>query len=436
MICLRPVPLRGSRCVWASLCLVLVVWQEVAVAQKSLPDTSGVQDAPSLLPTGVLRLNYFEEPRGYHGDEPGDSFGGTIQVKWQRVFSDYFSARFEARQVRPNFGRARNKVLEAYGSWRFDDSELRIGKQIIAWGRADGVNPTDNLSPRDYAVPLPFDADQRFGVTGARLDAYLSDAHTLMLFMGPFFQPSKLELPKITGVRFIEERPSARFGDPTVAIKLDRTGDDIDWSVSYLSSFNLLPASKGVAEGNGDVLVTQRYPKINVLGVDVARNYGRFGIRAEAAYFSPGSNYDQSRMHPMFYWVLGADRTFLENLNVNLQLVGRRISGYTDPEAEPDLTLRKIAIQNAITLEQQKRTSLGITSRISEKWWNDTLTAELYLHVNLQRTNYYFRPSVSYAFADNVKATLGVEFYGGEEDTPFGRQKGKNGVFSELRFSF
>ena len=138
----------------------------------------------------------------------------------------------------------------------------------------------------------------------------------------------------------------------------------------------------------------------------------------------------------MYYWVLGADRTFFENLNVNLQLVGRRVSGYSDPEAEADLTLRKVAIQNAITLEQQKRTSLGITSRISEKWWNDTLTAELYLHVNLQRTNYYFRPSVSYAFADNVKATLGVEFYGGEEDTPFGRQKGKNGVFSELRFSF
>jgi hypothetical protein len=72
---------------------------------------------------------------------------------------------------------------------------LRIGEQIIAWGRADGINPTDNLTPRDFVVLLPPEEDQRFGTTAIKLDTYLSQELTFTAFASSFFEPAKFPLP-------------------------------------------------------------------------------------------------------------------------------------------------------------------------------------------------------------------------------------------------
>ena len=39
---------------------------------------------------------------------------------------------------------------EAYVLWYPSWGELKVGKQIHAWGSVDGNNPTDNLNPYDY----------------------------------------------------------------------------------------------------------------------------------------------------------------------------------------------------------------------------------------------------------------------------------------------
>ena len=42
------------------------------------------------------------------------------------------------------------QLREAYLTWFPSWGEVKIGKQIHAWGVADGNNPTDNLNPYDY----------------------------------------------------------------------------------------------------------------------------------------------------------------------------------------------------------------------------------------------------------------------------------------------
>jgi hypothetical protein len=134
--------------------------------------------------------------------------------------------------------------------------------------------------------------------------------------------------------------------------------------------------------------------------------------------------------------VAGVDRNFLANLNVNLQVVSRWVQDYTDPEAIADPLLRMAAVQNAITFGQQDRANYGMTTRISNKWYNDTLTAEVLAFVNFRRTSSYIRPLISYAFTDHVKATIGAELYRGEDDTFFGRVRRNQGAFAEMRYSF
>jgi len=60
------------------------------------------------------------------------------------------------------------KFREGYLDLRLGALDVRLGRQIIAWGRADQINPTDNLTPRDFTLLVPEDADQRSGTTGAR----------------------------------------------------------------------------------------------------------------------------------------------------------------------------------------------------------------------------------------------------------------------------
>ncbi|MDQ7065354.1 MAG: hypothetical protein Q9P90_14050, partial [candidate division KSB1 bacterium] len=40
--------------------------------------------------------------------------------------------------------------VEAYLDLHWENADLRLGKQFIFWGRADWVNPTDNITPWDF----------------------------------------------------------------------------------------------------------------------------------------------------------------------------------------------------------------------------------------------------------------------------------------------
>lgn len=77
-----------------------------------------------------------------------------------------------------------------------------------------------------------------------------------------------------------------------------------------------------------------------------------------------------------------------------------------------------------------------MTSRLSNKWLNDTPEVEVLAFVNFRRANSYIRPLMTYALTDHVKATIGGEFYRGADATFFGRLKRNKGVFAELRYSF
>ena len=77
-----------------------------------------------------------------------------------------------------------------------------------------------------------------------------------------------------------------------------------------------------------------------------------------------------------------------------------------------------------------------MTSRISNKWFNETLETEVLTFVSFRRSSSYIRPLITYAFNDHFKAIAGGEFYRGADHTVFGRFKRNKGVFMELRYSF
>jgi len=86
-------------------------------------------------------------------------------------------------------------LREAYVDLFFTDADLRIGKQNILWGRANGGFVTDILTPVDLREFLTQDPeDLRFGLTSLNA-TYYNDAHTYQIIVSPLFQKDLIPDP-------------------------------------------------------------------------------------------------------------------------------------------------------------------------------------------------------------------------------------------------
>lgn len=329
-------------------------------------------------------------------------------------------------------------LREGYVGFSSGAADFRIGKQIIAWGRADQLNPTDNLSPRDNTLFIPEPDDQRHGTVAAKGTYNFAD-NSSGNFSGlaataiwlPRFRPNTQPIAPAAGFVFNESIP----GGNQFALKLEQTGQAVDWSLSYFHGFDLDP---DIAVLPGALNLSLQHHRIRVLGADAATVIGRYGLRTEAAYTwtEDAAGIDPFVKNPFFYGVVGADRTFFEYLNINLQYFMRQISGFSDPNTIADPLTRTIAIQQSILSNQQDRFQQGMSLRISDKWLNETLEAELAAIYNFTRRDYLLRPKLGYAFNDHWKGSAGATLFRGNDSTFFGLLQDRSAMFGDLRYSF
>lgn len=384
--------------------------------------------------TTWARADYYQSSNSLDGER--DFFGATVQAKALPRLSDWADGKLELRLAAPDLRdrpgyRPRSELLEGYTTLHFKRADLRLGKQIVAWGRADGINPTDNLTPRNYRVLLPLEEDQRFGTWGARLDTYLSQALTLEMFASTFFEPARFPLPT-EGADVVIAQPGHSVRNGEVGVKLNKVSGELDWSVSYYRGYSLLPTV-----ASADSVFRLYYGRMQVIGADCARNYGRFGFRSELAYTLPQDHpgADPNAKRPRLFWVNGLDRTFFENLNLNVQLFLRWMPRYQKPADLPEPLARVASTLNAIIDGQEGSVSPGITFRVSNQWLNNTLRAEILSLINLARGDHYLRPLIAYDVSDRTRVLFGANLYGGPRDAPYGIQRPDNGLFTEIRYA-
>ena len=87
--------------------------------------------------------------------------------------------------------------------------DLRLGQQIIVWGRADALNPTNNLTPVDFRIRSPIEDDIRLGNVGARAFLRLSPVRLEGVWM-PVYLPTELPTVGLAARRVVRPRRSSR----------------------------------------------------------------------------------------------------------------------------------------------------------------------------------------------------------------------------------
>ena len=225
--------------------------------------------------------------------------------------------------------RDRNRLREAYVDLRLKRWDVRIGKQIIAWGRADRINPTDNLTPRDFTLLVPEEDDNRFGSSAVRTKLALG-SNTRCMQSG-----CRISVRTTIRCQYRRVSPSRKIllgGADNFAIKFEQSGGRCRLvGVLFLR----------LRSGAGLALQDQRPARLSgsskasqvskCLGMDGATTAGLYGVRWELAYTrtKDRDGDDPEIKNPFFYGVLGVERMFLDNLNVNVQLYSRYVSKYT-----------------------------------------------------------------------------------------------------------
>jgi len=195
----------------------------------------------------------------------------TLNIKAQEKFGRRLSLRFESNfwVDSPDFQEAeiRARVREGYAKLKFKNFDVRAGRVQVAWGEADGIIISDQVSPFDlqnFIVPA-FD-EIRLGVDGLFVDYYIGWRNVVQVFwISHFTQPDFPDRRSPWSV-FDDKRLNKQIADnlppgapptevtigkinkPTRGPKSSEGGirfssqtSTIDWQMGYLYSFDDRP---------------------------------------------------------------------------------------------------------------------------------------------------------------------------------------------------
>jgi hypothetical protein len=116
-------------------------------------------------------------------------------------------------------------------------------------------------------------------------------------------------------------------------------------------------------------------------------------------------------------YVIGVDRTFGDNLYVNLQFIQKIILDYKKEIIEDE-------IQNSATLYAY------------DKYFNEKLIPEVRLYYNINDGDFYVTPKLTYKYTDTLEFSLGLNILEGDPYTIFGYFTNNDQVFFEVKYYF
>jgi hypothetical protein len=428
------------------ICLLLFCFPLLLMGQglfeESLSGESDNEKAPNAYEMngffrGVLYAGKISEASGNELKSGYGEIGLKLSAKMQDFGDGYAEVRFKKGS---EFGMpiSEMNLREAYVNAYFGNFDFRIGHQIVVWGRADGFNPTNNITPSNMLVRSP-DEDDRREANFILRTFYNVGKFRVEGILIPTFAPSVLPIDVIPLPWNVPiggpVYPDQNFKNGAYALKLHYEGQKLDGSISYFDGFNPFPGVNASITG----LFPQAY-RTNVLGTDFSTSLGPFGLRGEFAYSSP-HDYEQHVFvpNPDFQYVTGLDREF-GDFSIVLQYIGRHVKDFKKldgPKSAFEIFSYELAQKNRMLSQQLFQTTHSISFRPALKLFYETMTVELLGLYNFTTEELLTRPKITYSIADALKLSMGAEIYTGPEETLFGAvEETLSAVFLELRASF
>ncbi len=356
----------------------------------------------------------------------------------------------------------REAYVDIYG-FLSENLDVRIGRQRIAWGTADKLNPTDNLNPDDLEDIFNF--GRHLGSNAIKATYYLNDWTLTGVFI-PTFTPATLPyddwanaftdaLPLPPGVFITSFKDSLLLPEnklsksSSYAFKIATELMGFDVSLSYYNGRDDLPLFKhalflrdpNFQQGIGyKTYVEMTYPRLQVIGADLAGSIGSVGVWAEGALFFPNKEYSYTTFpnikpypptitrrevalddKPYLKFVLGGDYTFKSGWYVNAQY----LHGFIHERGRDNLNdYFLVRFEKNFFNDALKIVPFGMALTVTD--WKDV------------KNNYGFAggPEIDYYPLDALEISLGAFLIDGKGDNIFSKVQNFDEGFFKITYSF
>lgn len=352
------------------------------------------------------------------------------------------------------------QLKEVYGGYSGEKLDVLLGNQVVMWGRTDGFNPTNCITPNNYFFLTGDMDDQTLASFMLRLKYRFTDKIELDIISTPIYRPSiyRYELFDLgENVGFSEMvLPNKTYENTSLAARLNfelpKAGFSVSWFRGYNPTFGF--DIQNVDWTTGMPIITNvaaPYLK-NMFGADFAIPVNSWIIRGEMAYNITEDYEDKMHVpNPDLSYVVGLERSFGGFLTI-LQYVGKYTLDFTEP-TEPILTdptnpLAQIKYANDLIyydsqlfnrrlFYQQEEINHALALTVSKPLAYDTWNVELTTYYNFTSEEYMIRPKISWNISDALKASTGCSYMAGPEKQIFDYAGPVlNGGFLELRVNF
>jgi hypothetical protein len=348
----------------------------------------------------------------------------------------------------------REAFVDLYG-FLFNNLDIRIGRQRIAWGAADKLNPTDNLNPDD--LEDIWDFGRHLGSDALKASYYLGN-YTFTAVYIPIFTPAVLprgdwasalspsmELPAGLTLKNLTDTlimPENNLKESSITgMKISKNLFGYDFSLSYVYGRDDLPlvrkatftptSTPGIVNMKNEII----YPRMHIGGIDMAGAIADVGVWAEAAVFFPeeikmvidlsslgmGTQESIALEHePYLKYVFGTDYTFKNGIYLN----GQYLHGFIHERGKDNLEDYYLCgIEKKFLDNKLKITAEG---GVEIKEFRDFKNNYAYI----------LSPEIVCNPQDDVEIKIGAITIAGTDNTTFGRVQDNDEVYLKVNYSF
>ncbi|MFA5447820.1 MAG: DUF1302 family protein [Sphaerochaeta sp.] len=340
--------------------------------------------------------------------------------------------------LNPNTG-AEIDLKEVYVDLYFDHVDLRVGKQTVIWGEAEGAFITDVVSPRDMRSFILADFTEiRKAVPAVKADIYLGN-FTLQGIWVTHHIPTSLPEPTSMWAQspsFLNpginptinepEKLSPSVKNSELFLSLGHWGGSLNWTVSGGIMNSDEPVIAKVTPGAPPVIDLE-YGRYGFVGASMNTLIGPVVLRVESALsidkpmnkiVFPTASVEK---HHQVQTLVGLDWAML-----GAQWSAQYVLAYThDHHDNLYSQMHKV--------DQFDHT---VTLRYQDTFLDEQLTATLFTYVELPTFNALIRPSISYSLGSGVLVEGGVELFVGDRSGTFGAYRDNTMAWAALRWYF
>jgi len=329
-------------------------------------------------------------------------------------------------------------LRQAYFDIYFDVFDLRIGKQQIIWGKADGVFITDVISPRDLSdFILPEFEEIRIGINAVKLDYYLGNS-TIEAVWIPTFQPTIMpdsnsiwypQMPEFPIQSTIEppNEVGNKLSESEMAMKYSYLGSALDFEFMAAYMWDDNPAMYIIpyfTQGNplpDSLIIQPEYHRLPMVGASFGKSFLGAVIRGEGAYYfdkkfsAEDFSVNGIKEKDYAHYLLGYDHNWFD-MNVSFQFIQEYILDYEDD-------IRNDEFSNFATF------------LVAKTFLNETLELSLFSYYGIDNEDALLRPKLSYDISDGFNFLIGTDIFIGDKGD-FGQYNENDLGYLKVRYDF